>query len=232
MYTSSLKGGPVDSIVAFVLTSTESKNFGANWATFWALGANFFTVLQAWSTLKQREKIRAAEKADGVSLYFFAYLTGYCFSFIYYGWHQHSITIILNGLLGFIFLQVVVSIVRYRGITKREVAMVLGIPLMVLMMVFVPKKEAVLFVYLFGIFVFLLDVPLRIRREKKVGQVEVRVLYVFVAVGIFWSLYAFTIGDVPLMIFNPLAVVVYLWTIRLYRKYRKPLTAEEWRVSE
>ena len=189
----------MDALATFVLSSAEVKNFGTNWATFWMLGANFFTFMQAWSTWKQIETIRNAEKAEGISLYFFAFLAGYCFSFIYYGWVHGGLTMVFNGLLGFMFVVVVFYIVRHREITKKELLTILGIPIMIPIMVLVPQKEVVLFVYLFGIFVFL-------------------------CVGTFWFAYALSIKDVPLMVFNPLALLVYIWTIVLYRKYRKPLT--------
>ena len=215
----------MDALATFVLSSAEVKNFGTNWATFWMLGANFFTFMQAWSTWKQIDTIRSAEKAEGISLYFFAFLAGYCFSFIYYGWVHGGLTMVFNGLLGFMFVVVVFYIVRHRGVTKKELLTLLGVPLMLPIMVLAPQKEIVLFVYLFGIFVFLLDVPLSIKRGKAVGQVDIRFTYVFLCVGTFWFAYALSIKDVPLMIFNPLALLVYIWTIMLYRKYRKPLTA-------
>jgi uncharacterized protein with PQ loop repeat len=90
---------------------------------------------------------------------------------------------------------------------------------MVLMMVLIPNKTILLLVYLFLALIFLLGQPLKVRREKNASGVSLSFQYICAATSVFWFCYSLAIGDIALIIFNPIILVLNIWMIILCRKY-------------
>ena len=206
-------------VLSWFSESIEFQMFGINLVTFGAVGANVFTCMQAWGLHKQYRTICRRKRADGVSLSFFVFSTGYCAAFLYYGWISHSITITWNGMLAPLFGAVVIAIIRYRGITFPELCATIFAPVLVIAMVFIERKTLLLLTYLFLFLLFLLAQPLKIIRERNSREVSLSFQYICIATSVFWFSYAIAIKDIALIIFNPIVFLLYAWTIVLCRKY-------------
>lgn len=202
-------------------STVEYRNWGWNAITIGAIGTAFFTILQGYGLLKQNRGIWEKESGESVSVSLFGYYLFYLIAFLVYGVEKKSMAIVFNGLLFLLCVPILVGLKRFKGFTKGERIGLCLFPLMPPIMFFGGSKDMLLLSFLFGIAFFLLFQVYEIWKEKSVGSLDFKMLVIFFLTSIFWTVFAFAIEDIGLMVFNPLALAIYTVIFALWAKYRK-----------
>ncbi len=207
-----------------ILKSTvEYKNWGYNALTFSAIGTFFFTFLQMWSFCQQSKLIWASRSGESVSVIMFSYWFFYWIAFSLYGVAGRSIAIVFNGLMFLVTAPILLGLYKFKGFSLQEKILFGVFALIPVAMFSCPKaqKPTLLLVLLMGILFSITLQPYEIWQKKSAGKVDPKLLAVFAVTSVFWFAYGVVIKDIPLMIFNPLAIVVLLITLGLWSKHRK-----------
>ena len=206
-----------------ILKSTvEYQNWGYNALTFSAIGTFFFTILQMWSFGQQSKLIWASCSGESVSVKMFSYWFFYWMSFSVYGVAGKSIAIVFNGLMFLATAPILLGLYKFKGFVRQEKILFWIFALIPLVMYYCPKpqKPTLLLILLMGVLFSIILQPYEIWQKKNAGKVEPKLLAIFAVTAVFWFAYGIVIKDIPLMIFNPLAIVVLLVTLGLWRKYK------------
>lgn len=214
-------------ILDFLRSTVEWKNWGMNILTFSSIGAIIITMFQAWSFIKQSRTIWNKRSGDSVSMMMFGYALFHLMAFTVYGFAERGITIIINGLLFLCVIPIVIGLFKFKRITRAERHCVTAFGMLPAVMFFIPYKQIFLLCLLTCLLVAFAFPAYEIWRNKDAGVVEVRVTIASMTANMFWGVYAFMVGDVPLMIFNPLSFMLMVSTLLLWIKYkRRPVYGE------
>jgi len=179
-----------------------------------------FTILQGYGVIKQGQKIWTTKSGKSVSTFPFFFSCFYFFAFLSYGLGKMSLAIIFNGLLGFLYLPVIIGLIKFKKFKLYEKIILPATALVIPAMIITTKKDSFLFILLMIIIITVIAQALEIRREKSRGSVEIRFIIILLLTNIFWLTYSIIMDNWPLKIFNSLAIIVYLWGIYLYKKYK------------
>ncbi len=208
----------------FLKNSAEIKNFGFNILTLSFLGTIFFSCLQGWSLFKQGKKIWDFEDGRSVSIVQFGYWAAYFFAVIPYGFSMGSIALIFNGLVGIPCVYILLGLWKFKDSERwyEWPAAISFLAIIVIMIVAdeVTEKEMIFSVSLFGVFIFGLFQIYEIWKEKDTGSVDIGVQKIFIATSVFWLIYSARVGNIPLLVFNPISIVMNIVIIFLYKKYK------------
>lgn len=202
-------------LVNWFLSSTEYVHFGLNAATIGALGTFVFTMLQGWSALKQNQQIWENESGKGIEVLMFGYTAFYFLAFCAFGVFVGSIAAVFNGLLGLLYIPILVGICKFEHIRLEHIAfaITLGIA-MIASMAVVSDKNLLLMSYLFIMLFFLAKQAWKVWRSNDMGELNLEYILVFLATCTFWTMYAFAIHSWPLEVFNVLSVIVFLFMLK------------------
>lgn len=113
----------------------EYQQFGFNNITLAFFGTIVFGLILCWGLWKQKRAIESTNSSKSVAVLACAYFIAHYFAFSVYGYRQHCLAMILNGLIGFLFLVIYVTAVRtpdYGKWKKWHLVFLLLIPLMAL----------------------------------------------------------------------------------------------------
>jgi len=207
----------------FIRNSVEFKNFGFNILTLSFLGTFSFSCFQAWSLYRQGKNIWDSEKGESVSIVQFGYWSAYFFAIIPFGFSIGSVALVLNGLLGFLCLYILSGLWKFKDSEWYEWPITATFIAIIMLMIIadeISEKEMIFSVALFGILLFGLFQIYEIWKNKDGGKVDLRVQKVFIVTSIFWFFYSIFIGNLSLMIFNPISIGMNVMIIFLCKKYR------------
>ncbi len=213
----------METIIEFLKKTPEYQNFGMNALTVSAIGATAFTFLQAWGVRKQGNRIWNTKEGESVSVMFIGYSMFYFFAFLIYGAERLSITMTLNGLLALFHIRVMRGLLKFKGFTNIEWIWLFGFAILMvpgMLLLRGGEQEIFLLVLLFGIIFTLTRQTYEVWRAKSAGALEPKYLYVFLITNVFWFVYAMFVGAWPLMIFNPMAFILFTVNLALYYRYR------------
>lgn len=154
-----------------------------------------------------------------------AYYAFYFQAFLIYGIHKDALTMVGNALQFVIYIPLLVGLWKYgdRGVRRTLCFAIPTFALLPIIMFLTPWKEPFILILLGCILVTQWLVYRELRRVDGVGSFEIRFAYAFLVNAIFWFFYAVSLHDVPLMIFNPIAIVLLSMTILLYAKKKRSL---------
>ena len=180
----------------------EIQEFGLNQATLSSLGVMIFGIIGAYGQWRQA---------------FLAYLVQ--------GLHTESaIMSIQGGLRAVFYLPIVGGIVafEYSKISRRDFTFFAVLVAGIVVMVFTHEWKSLIF-QLFGYLgvVMALDQPFQIWKNKSRGKVSITMLITFTSAVVFWTWYAWVFDDMRLFWLSLSFVLVYLFTIVIWRKYRQ-----------
>jgi len=202
----------------------EIQNFGFNVLTISFLGTVLLTLLQMKSMYEQGKTIWEKRKGESVSVLQFSYFAAYLFAIFPYGIAQQSVALIFNAFLGMFCFYVMVGLWRYkRGVPWYEWVFAFSFFLMIPLMIFLDSdgREFLFSALLFGILVFSTCQLYELMKEGKAGNITINVQKMFMLSNTFWFFYSSFIGNVPLMIFNPVMFVINWKIIRLAKEYSR-----------
>ena len=204
-------------LIDILKNTKEVREWGLNWITIGALGTLLFTFLQTWGIWKQNKNIKSKKSGEGISVTLFGFSAFYFMAFINYGFYCNSIAMILNGCLGFPCFELLKNLEKFKTITTKEKMSLVFFSLMPLSMALVPYRKTLQLVFLIGILwgIFLQILELV---QKGKSNLEPKTIRIFLITGLFWFVFALAIKDVPLMIFNPIAIILYCIILFLLRR--------------
>jgi uncharacterized protein with PQ loop repeat len=206
----------------FLANFVEYKNWGLNALTISALGTLFFTFWQLYATIDQTKKIWSKKSGQSISLQFFTYNFFYFISFTIYGMYQNSVAMIINGLL---FVAYIPLLIKAWGIEKKDwkekIIALFGTLLIPAIIIF-PDKNLIFDISLFGLACFLAEQIRIVMRKKDFGALSIKFMLVYLAVNIFWLAFDIAIKNLSLGVFNSIGIIMYIFSIILYFRYKNP----------
>ena len=174
------------------------------------------------SIFSQGKLIWKNKNGESVSVLQFSYFAGYLFALFPYGIAQNSLALIFNSLLGFFCLYVTIGLWKYKKkIPNYELLLSGSFLVLIVFMIDLNSagKEFLFSALLFGILLFSGHQLFEIIKKGKSGNVNIGVQKAFLASNTFWFFYSLFIGNMPLVIFNPLAFLINWEIIRYAKKY-------------
>jgi len=199
----------------------EVQQFGLNLLTGVFIMTLIFTIIQAYALFKQNREIKSTKSGKSVSFVFFSY---YCFSalaVIIYGFYKNSLALTINGLIGFIALSIIIKLWRYKKITGQERILSLLSVSALPLIIFVPQKDLLFFIFGLIISAALVMQIYEIRHNCSVGSVRPEQAVVSILSNSFWLSYALVMHIWPLQVINSLGLILWIVLLLSYRKYKK-----------
>lgn len=198
----------------------EVQNWGMNHQTIISLITVMFTVFQGYGIIQQNNTIWKNRSVQSLpSLVFFGSMFFYL-AFMFYGFSKNSLTIISNGLLGFLYLPIAIAFLKFGKLGRLRTSLLLLVSVIIPIMIIVPEKDIFLFIlFAFTLFVLIMQ-PLKMIQEDKCGSVDIKYTLVFLLTNIFWFVYAYTSNNWVLQIANSGAALIYLLVFYLYYKIK------------
>lgn len=200
---------------------TELRGFGFNFLTLMFFVTLFFTFLQAYALIMQRNRIVKNKSGKSVSFVFFSYYTFATLAIIIYGLYKSSLALTINGFLGFFSLSIIINILKFKKVPIKEKIIGLlsfsAIPLVIL----VPKKDLLFFI--FGLIVQLstLSQILELYRNKNNGSIHPSQAIASILSGIFWLIYSLLVVIWPLIVINIIGITQWIILLFFYLKFKR-----------
>lgn len=198
----------------------EFRSWGLNPVTISFLGTLIMGYVFGYGLYKQAKAIKDAGSGLSVSIPTNIYFTFHFFAFAVYGLRWHSLAMILNGLLGVLWLWVYFTASKYPDSTGRK-PWHLALALLPITMFFTDYAQLLMSAMYVSATVFLFDSPIEIYRKKDAGSVSLSYLVCFVISAVFWATFSSAIGDWPLFTANITGIAIMSVTIYLWLKYKK-----------
>lgn len=215
----------MDTLLQFFVNSPEVR--GWHFATAITVVINILTLNQACATAKQVRRIYTCRSISGVSVVTMSFYCFYFMAFLCYGIAKGALNMVLSGSQFILYVPLLIGMWRF-GDEKSRKTMKIGVPLFALIpviMYMTAWKETFLLMLFAGILVTIWLMLSELKRAQGVGCFEIKFAMAFLANAIFWFLYGISLHDLPLIIFNPLAVILLLMIVSLYLKKKTAIVS-------
>ncbi len=198
----------------------EYQMWGMNAVTIGFMGTCILTVVECAFAWPQIRRIWREESADALAPVMFIYSAGANLSSFIYGLSIGSLALIVGGMLVLTFIPIVYGIAKFSGLRPQHwVLITLIIAALTLMAATDYKAQFFLFGST-GAVASILSQPWKMFRLKRVGVLQIPLVWVYAIGTSFWLVYALAVRDVPLMILTPCYLAGFTWIILLYYRYR------------
>lgn len=202
--------------------TVEYQKWGFNAPTIGAIGIIFFAFVEGWGLLKQNQKIWQERSGESVSFRWFTYLGSYFIASIFYGLYIKSISVTFGAILpGLLHIPIIVGMIKFKQLAQNEKIQSALFLIMILAMVILPQKDLVYILLSIGTIYALATQPLELYRTKSVGVVEIKLILVYIASSVFWTIFGFSTKALGIMIVSPCALILLGLTLIMWRKYKK-----------
>lgn len=200
----------------------EFQNWGFNALTLSSFMTIVFTIFQGYGFVMQGRKIFKEESVEAISPVTFFLFLFFFMSFMIYGIEKKSIAIIFNGLLFIPVAPIVFGIFRYKKkINFEEIILFILTLSIVPMMIWIKNKEGLLSILLFFSLMSLVSQVLAVFKNKGIGALDIKLILIFMSTSVFWLMYAISLKNQPLIMFNSMALLLYVSIIILHIKNKK-----------
>lgn len=199
----------------------EVRQFGPNLLTGVFIMTLIFTLIQAYALLKQNREIKFTRSGKSVSFVFFSYYCFSAFAVIIYGVYKNSLALTINGFLGFIALSIIINLWRYKKITGEERILSLLSVSALPLIIFIPQKDVLFFIFGLIISAALVVQIYEIRHNRSVGSVRPEQAAVSILSNSFWLSYALVMHIWPLIVINTLGLILWIILLFSYFKFKK-----------
>jgi len=198
----------------------EIKNWGFNTLIITSLLTLICTLIQGFGIVKQaghiwREKSVKSISAPLFFLYFFFF-----FAFIFYGLEKHSLTMTISGLLAVLYFPIIIGLIKFKKLNLFEIISLILSASIVPVMIMVKDKDLFLLFLSFLSLLVLGTQPWKMLKEKSRGVVDITYVIIFMLSSLFWLGYAIAASNWVLQAFNSGSLLIYIFIIYLYRKYK------------
>lgn len=206
-------------MVEFIRNSVEFREWGINILTLSSIATIILTVFQGYGLMSQNQQIWKMKSAESISELYFSFNLFYFSSFVIYGISQNSLAMIFNGLLGIIYIPIIVGILKFKKIPKNKKISMALMAIMVPAMAIFENKNLFISILLIGILLLLFRQLAEIAILRNRGALSLKFILVFLATTVFWLIYAIMIANLPLAIFNLIAMISFIFLLYFYFKY-------------
>lgn len=198
----------------------EYQSWGMNAATIGFIGTVIFTLVEGGFTWRQVSGMWRAKSAEAIAPIMFIYASGSFVSAFIYGVSVGSLALMMNGLLVMTQLPIVYGIAKFGTLQFRHWLMLACIVVLLAIMAATDVKAEFFLFGSIGTIASILSQPMEMYRLKKVGVLQVGLVWAYTVATTFWLVYSFAVRDVPLMILTPCYLAGFAWIILLYYRYR------------
>jgi hypothetical protein len=181
------------------------------------------TFLQAWSLVKQKEKITSKQSGQSASLFMFTSTVFFGIMAVILGFKLRNFVIVFNCGIGLVMnIPPSIELLRFKKLSKVDIyggsVFVVGVVLAPI----VPLDSVKL---IYAVFSFLSAIPmfhqiLVLWQEKKPGVLEFKMLVSFLLISTSWLVYSFiiqvTVLEVTSIVFVLIRIVMLLLWIKYY----------------
>lgn len=199
----------------------EIQQFGWNAITISAIATMIFSVGEAWGIYKQNKKVWKKESGLSISISWFIYFMFMLASFFVYGFITHKIAIMFNGLVFIFVIPLVVGLWKFKGFTIFDYLIFAITLFALLIMIFLPIKPLMFLLFSLGSIACLTMQPIEMWKTKKVGAVEIRLIWVYFMSTCFWIIYAFFVWDLLLLWIMFASLIVLSFILFFYYLFKK-----------
>jgi uncharacterized protein with PQ loop repeat len=201
----------------------EIQALGLNQATLSSLGVMIFGIIGAYGQWKQARLIWSSRSAQSVSI---RWTLTFLFMFLAYlvqGIHTDRVIMSFQGgLRAAFYFPIICGIVMFAfdRVSRKDLVFLLTLTIGIVIMIISNEWKGLIF-QLFGYLGVLmaLDQPYQIWKNKSRGRVSMTMLITFTSAVVFWTWYAWIFKDMRLFWLSLSFIIVYLFTIVLWRKY-------------
>lgn len=211
----------MEEILQILRSTVEWREWGWNALTIGVIGTAIFALIQGFGLWKQNQRIWRDGKVPTLSPSFFLFSMCFFFAFLTYGIQGRSIAMVFAGTLGFIHVPIFMGIVKFKEVNRRERKLLLLIPLMIPLMGiagWLGFREALLIAYFGGIVIALGRQVREAWRSPNPKDLDPAFIVSFLLSAAFWSVYGWRIGDLPLLIANPLLFILWITLLTIWWK--------------
>ena len=203
-------------------STVEYQGWGWNALTVGTIGALILLIVESWGMVKQIQKMWADQSAGVLSVHWFGYIAGFMLACVPYGVTIKSGTIVLAASTLFVLhVPVLWGIYTFRGYTRNEALGLIAYALMLPVMIWLPWINTLYLAFSIGTVWAVATQPWEMWRKQSRGEVEIRLVLALLISVTFWSIYAFAVNALALMIMNPLLGVLLVITLVLWLRYPK-----------
>ena len=195
--------------------TAEYKNWGWNAATVSTCIIIAVTGPETWGIIKQGETIWKDKKGDSVSNVMFAFTFSFFFVAAIYGWHLKSVSLIANSVItGFAQVPILWGLLKFKGFSKREFVLAGVFALMPIAELATSLRGELYLVFSFGLWYAFGAQLWELWREKARGEVDVRLLVVYLIATSAWTTFAFS-GDEPYFKASQVGISSFIFAINV-----------------
>jgi len=208
---------------------SEFQNFGMNLLTISFFTTLVFATLTSVALIKQMGRIKKRESGKSVSFIFYSYFGWSALAAVIYALDKRSLALAVNGLfVGIFALGVVRYLLKYKDISVREKVIGLIISPIIIPLVFFIKEKDTIFV-IAGTIVLssLFHQVYEVWHNKDPGSIHPAQSIISITASLFWIVYVFLFNYYyskllwPLLVFNPVALILWIIFLVLYFKYKR-----------
>lgn len=214
-------------VLEWLRNSVEWRLFGLNIPTLTFLATLIFTFLQCAALYGQARTIERARSGESVSVPLFSYMVVVFIAFGYYGAISHSVGSVVNGTVGLFYFFALTKLKKFKGFSSKEKKLMVLCVALGATEVALPWKATIMTILMGGATLPFIQQVREIRRNRSIGAIDIRFVVVFTGSLAFWTGYAFSTRNVPLMIVNPpmffvLGAFYFYW----YKYRERPVVLE------
>lgn len=213
----------MDYFMSLIEQTLEYQNWGFNRLSAGVIGVLVFSVFKLWGLYRQGNKLRdecKSKEGNALSVHWLGYMTGFILSSFVYGIHKGSFIMILMAPISIFFgVRILCYIYYIYGFTRNELRGLALYSLILPAIILLPWIEHTFLVFSIGTVFALSTQPLKMLKEKRSGNIEIRMLITSLMLSVFWGTYGFAIDSLAMMVLNPCAVVLTATTIVLRARY-------------
>lgn len=215
-HNSTLKGGGLDTILAFLAGTIEVRSFGWNGTTLVNSVITLLTINQGYAAWTQSRMIREKGSTEGVSLTSIVFCFYVFLAWFAYGVHKNSLNLVVNALLFLPYGMILQAAWKHAATPERKTLLnrLILLAVIPLVMTFTAWKEVLFIILLLALLGVAVAMFWELVRAQGVGSADWRVAMSFFVAAIFWFLYSRGKPEfVALYWFN--AVTIPMWAIYL-----------------
>lgn len=198
----------------------EIQNWGFNALTWLFLTTTSFSALKIYGLAQQGRRIWIEKSAQSLSPPFFFLFLFSLMSQIFYGINQHSLALVLSGLVSLIIIPIVIGIIKYQKLSMTDWLSLLLSTAIVPIMILIANKNAFLSLLLIIGLTTLICQLMAIVKEKSRGLIEIKLIIILLAEALFWVFYSHIIKNIILEVFHICLTIIYIIIIYLYKRYK------------
>ncbi len=177
------------------------------------------TAFQAWALIRQNRRIRRNESGASLKLPFFSFQLFYYSGYFLYGFLIHSGALVINNVVGLLFIPVIISLIKYRikenGSFRKEIIISPFLIITIPIILFVNKNWSLLAMLIVATFAIMPQVR-EIEKTKNVNNIEPWLIISFLANSVASLGYGIWINSLGLIISSSGTILVIAIFMALY----------------